>query len=366
MQRISPVKLVFLIVLLAGIAVVPCMAGCGPFQGSGDLLQITTNPRYDRNPSLFQAKDGRYWLFYTRGRDPTGIRDLNGYIPDLDFYDIYYRNAKTIPGLKIAQERMVPGPSTPLDNAQRDVAALQTGDGTIWVFASTGLGPGSDMRLFYYQLTSDGWSGPDAVPGLSYVAHVDALVRDGKIWVFYDVGYELFVISYDVNNDVWTSPVSIHADATIAKAITDREQFYVVWTTPAGEGISLSTSADGATWDSTHDPIADWPVLTDWDPVLARDGKVFRLIWAPSDTEQFLATTTSLTPENPSSWSPPVRLTTAMYGDSGWWDFWPEPILKGRTYTGSPALVFTSERNSDGTDRADGNIWLYVSRARCS
>ncbi|MDD1656475.1 MAG: hypothetical protein LUO87_03765, partial [Methanomicrobiales archaeon] len=178
-------------------------------------------------------------------------------------------------------------------------------------------------------------------------------------------GYDLFVTSYTVGTGVWSSPVGIHADATVAKAMVDGGQFYVVWTTQGGVGIFLSTSADGSTWESTSGPIADWPVLTDWDPVLTRDGKVFRLYWAPSDTEQFLATTTSLTPEDPLSWTPPVRLTTAMFGETGWWDFWPEPVMKGRTFAGSPALVFTSERNQDGTAMSDGNIWLYVSTSRC-
>ncbi len=34
--------------------------------------QITTNPNYDRNPSVFQAEDGSYWLFFTRARDGGG------------------------------------------------------------------------------------------------------------------------------------------------------------------------------------------------------------------------------------------------------------------------------------------------------
>ena len=364
MKRISVVRIACLFLVLAGIAVLPCLAACGPLQGPGDLIQITTSPYYDRNPSMFQAKDGTYWLFYTRGRDERKIRDVGGYNPDLDYYDIYYRTAKAIPGLVAAQERKVL--VTPPDNAQRDVAALQAGDGTIRVFASTGLGPGGERSVYYYTFQAGAWSGPVAVPGTDYAAHIDAVEKDGKIWVFYDVGYELFVTSYTLNSGVWSTPVSIHMDATVAKAMVDGGQFYVVWTTSGGAGIFLSTSDDGLTWESTASSIADWPgLITDWDPVLTRDGKVFRLFWAPSDTEQFLATTSSPYPMKPASWSPPVRLTTAMYGGTGWWDFWPEPVQKGRTVTGSPALVFTSERNRDGTARIDGNIWLYVSTSRC-
>jgi hypothetical protein len=251
------------------------------------------------------------------------------------------------------------------------VAALQTGDGTIWVFASTGLGPGLERSVYFYTFKAGVWYRPVAVPSTDYAAHVDAAVKDGKIWVFYDIGYELFVTSYTVKTGSWSSPVSIHEvteddpGATVAKALVDGGQFFVVWVPPTGSGVYLSSSGNGLTWTSTDTPIAQWSGLYNWDPVLARDGKVYRLFWAPSDTEQFLATTTSPTPMNPASWTLPVRLTTAIYGTTGWWDFWPEPVLRGKSAMGSPALVFTSERNGDGTARIDGNIWLYVSPSRC-
>ena len=364
MKRMSVIRIMCLFLVLAGIAV-PCLAAGGPLQAQSYLFQVTRDSHYDRNPSLMQARDGTYWLVFTRGRDPLGIRGLNGYDPDVDYYDIYYRTAKTIPGLLIAQERKVPG--TYPDNAQRDVAALQAGDGTIRVFASTGLGMGGERSVYYYTFKAGAWSGPVAVPGTDYAAHVDAVEKDGKLWVFYDRGYELFVTSYSLKTGVWSSPVSIHTEATIAKALLDNGKFFAVWVPSSGAGVYLSTSPDGITWTSTTAPIAQWPGpgITNWDPVLARDGKVFRLFWAPSNAEQFLATTSSPDPMKPASWSPPVRLTTAMSGSNGWWDFWPEPVLRGRWAMGSPAIVFTSERNREGTARIDGNIWLYVATGRC-
>lgn len=60
------------------------------------------------------------------------------------------------------------------DNAQRDIAALQASDGKIWLFASTGLGPGLERSVYYY--TYDvAWSGPTAIPDTDYAAHIDAL-----------------------------------------------------------------------------------------------------------------------------------------------------------------------------------------------
>jgi hypothetical protein len=83
---------------------------------------------------------------------------------------------------------------------------------------------------------------------------------------------------------------------------------------------------------------------------LIKDKNAFRLFWAPSDSGQFIATSTSTNPMNPSSWSTPVKLTTA----NNWWDFWPRPYKKDNLIY----LFYTSERNSDGTARTDGNIWM--------
>lgn len=315
-------------------------------------FQVTTNPKYDRNPSLLRAADGTYWLFFARGRDSRGIRGLEGYEPDLDYYDIYYKTAKSIPGLEKASETLLP--LTPPDNAQRDIAALQTADGTIWVFTSTGLGPGSERSIYYYTYNGS-WSGPTLIPGTDYAAHISALEDRGKIWVFFDYGYTLRVLSYDEAGASWSSPVTVASDATVAKAVVDEGKFYVVWTTFSGTGIYLSTSTDGNTWVSTSNPIASWSGATNWDPVLTKDKSVFRLFWAPDAglEGQFIATSTAANPTNIASWSAPVQLTTASYGANNWWDFWPQLYDKGVKY-----LIYTSERNNNGTDRTDGNIWI--------
>ncbi len=343
-------KVVIGIIGLAILLAMPVMA-LSDEKHFGKNTQITTDPKYDRNPSFFKAKDGSYWLFYTRGRDNRGIRDFQGYNPDLDYYDIYYRTSKSITELQKANDNIIR--LTYPDNAQRDVAAFQASDGTIWLFTSTGLGPGAERSVYYY--TNHGtWFGPAAIPNTADAAHVNALEYDGKIWVFFDVGYTLEVTSYD--GTIWSMPTDIHTDATVAKAIVEDGTFYVVWTTPSGSsGIYLSTSADGNTW-SIYGPIASWPGATNWDPVLIKDKNTFRLFWAPDTGSggQFIATSTSSRPTDSGSWSTPTRLTTASYNGNNWWDFWPAPYKKGE----SIYLFFTSERNSDATDRTDGNIWM--------
>jgi hypothetical protein len=317
-------------------------------------FQGTTDPKYDRNPSFFRAADGTYWLFFTRGKDNRGIRDFQDYNPDLDYYDIYYRTARSIPELQKADENIIR--LKPPDNAQRDISAFQTRDGKIWVFTSTGLGPGSQRSVYFY--TFDGsWQGPTPVPETDNAAHINALKYNGKIWVFFDVGYILEVVSYDEATTTWSAPVTVAGtDATVAKAMVDDGKFYVVWTTSSGAGIHLSISADGINWSSTGNTIASWSGATNWDPVLTKERDTFRLFWAPDagPKGQFIATSSSKNPIEPTSWSPPVKLTNACYNTNNWWDFWPQVY----SYKGESCLFYTSERDKTGKERTDGNIWM--------
>jgi hypothetical protein len=360
-KGISIIAMALVLVLVTVTLITPALAASQGIQEKA--TQLTTNPRYDRNPSLLRANDGTYWLFWARGRDNRNIRGFEGYEPDLDYYDVYYKTSKSIPGLEKAKENLIP--LTTPDNAQRDIAAVQAADGTIWVFVSTGLGQGLERSVYYY--TYDGtWHGPTAVPATDYAAHISVLEYQGKIWVFFDIGYNLYVTSYDEISAIWSStPNSVANNATIAKAIINEGTFYVVWTYVNGvdiwgSGIHLSSSPDGTKWSSTADPIAAWPSAdaTNWDPVLTVDKGVFRLFWAPDSGiaagyGQFIATATSTNPTEPASWSVGAALTTANYGGNNWWDFWPQSYDKGAQY-----LIYTSERNGDGTAMADGNIWL--------
>ena len=324
-------------------------------------VQITSDSHYERNPSVLEADNGMWWLFYTRGRDDRGVRS-NDYNPDLDYYDIYYRVARTKEGLMTAQDHKVPG-NYP-DNAQRDVSAIKTGDGTIWVFTSTGLGPGVDRSAYYYRYDRSGWSGPVIVPGTNYAAHVNAVTDGDKIFIFYDVGYNLNVTVY--RNQQWSDPVLVTTDATIGKGLSDRGVLYVVWSHIVesdnvwGDWIGLSVSHDkGLSWQS-YDRIAAWPGATNWDPALIKGTKVFKLFFAPDTGNggQFIAMSSSNNPVDTASWSVPIRVTTAQYGLNSWWDFWPDPLGIAEGHTTVVDLFYTSERNRAGTKMTDANIWM--------
>ena len=326
-------------------------------------VQITSDSHYERNPSVLKGDNGMWWLFYTRGRDDSGVRGYNGYNPDLDYYDIYYRVARTKEGLRSAQDYKVPG-NYP-DNAQRDVSAIKTGDGTIWVFTSTGLGPGADRSAYYYRYDSSGWSGPVIVPLTDYAAHVNAVTDGDSIFVFYDIGYNLSVTVY--RDQQWSDPVLVTKNATIGKGLSDRGKLYVVWSHIVesenvwGDWIGFSVSNDnGLTWQS-YDQIAAWSGATNWDPALIKGTKVFKLFFAPdtgTGKQQFIAMSSSDNPEDTASWSIPVRVTNAQFGLNSWWDFWPDPleIAEGRAIVVD--LFYASERNSAGTAMTDSNIWM--------
>jgi hypothetical protein len=357
------------------VGVIPCTAMAKNEPLNTNPVQLTTNTHYDRNPSILLADDGTYWLFFTRGRDEQGIRGYfsviqnNPYNPDLDCYDIWYKRSRSLEGLKWAPESKIPFQDD-ADLGQRDVAAVQTHDERIWVFASAGYGPegGEPRGLFVY--TYDGaWSAPSIITPEDLdnvgVGHIDALEYRDRTWVIFDYGYTLKATSLDPVSG-WSDPVNIAPYATLGKAIEVDGTLYVAWVSmdTATPDIYLSSSSDGTTW-KTAVPVAAWGNgLTNWDPVLVRDGKVFRLFWAPSDDEQFIATSSSRDPTDPASWSAPARVTTASSGLNTWWDFWPEPIPKGRNGGGTLALLYTSERNPDGTGMTDGNIWMDISVSR--
>lgn len=334
-------------------------------QSPAVYLQLTTNPHYDRNPSVFEAKDGTWWLFFTRATNPIGIRGVNGYDPDQDTYDIYFKTARSLLGLQKAAEFKVPG-SNPA-HGQRDVSALQASDGKIWVFSSTGFGNG-DNQIYYFTYCRGKWEGPTPAnfEEQKWIGHINALEYKRKIWLFYDAEYTLKSLYYDGS---WHGPYTIAEKATLGKAIVDNGVFYIVWAfldqgnNIWGSYIGLSTSTDGITW-TNRGQIAAWSAsgATNWDPVLTKEGRYFRLYWAPDagSEGQFIATSTSRNPTNPTSWTAPAKMTTASYGTENWWDFWPQPIDGDTRTCDRTFLAYTSERSSDGTSRSDGNIWLRM------
>jgi hypothetical protein len=342
-----------ILLLTINLFIAPAIAKNPPVQ----YFQITSNPAYDRNPSIIQGQDGNYWLFFAQSKSGS-IRGIDGFDPDAASYKICYKKSKTIAGLQKAPENIIPVSDTFSDNAQRDVVALHDGDGKIWVFTSSGYTYSNDNRIFYYQYNHGHWSGPTPIDNTSVAGHINAVEYKGQIWLFFDVWpYVLEGIHW--NGKIWSSPVVISENASIAKAMVDKGKLFVVWSyvvnnVEYGTYIGLSTSNDGKTWNN-HGKIISWPETgaTNWDPVLVKDKGLFRIFWAPDvgSGGQFIATSTSANPTG--MWSTPVKLTSSNYNGNSWWNFWPCPFIQNSIY-----VFYTSESNSYGTAMIDGNIWM--------
>jgi len=264
-------------------------------------------------------------------------------------------------GLKNAAEHLVPGSDAVTVNTQRDIAAVQAADGTIWLFASSGYGASSDQRIFYYQYNKTlGWTGPTGIDNTSVAGHIDAVSVGGIIWVFFDQwAYSLKEMFW--NGAGWSTPTTILDKATLGKAIYESGRFYLVWAYvdmdlgEYGKYIGLSTSTDGLVWD-TVGSIAAWPGATNWDPVLVKFGsaKAFSLYWAPDTgaTGQMIVLSTSKKPLVAGSWSSPQQITTASSGANSWWDFWPNAAKAPKD------LFYSSERDAAGTAMTNSHIWM--------
>jgi|GEM_PF-1303501 len=312
-------------------------------------VQLTANPKFDRNPTFFKANNGVWWVFFARGRgDPTAP----GYNPDIDYYDICYIKS-TDNGATWTEGTL---PSIPDGHGMGafSPAAFQ-GDGKIWVFyAANGVG------IFYFTSTDNGgsWNGPEAVPnevGYTIGNHMDAIcANDGKVWVFYhgDPGSAIYTRNFDSIN--WSSPTLMDDvltyTATPRALQQDDGTFRVVYIAGDPLGIYLASSADGATWSSS---LIINTVDDDYDPVLVKDGAMWRLFFAPyipASDHQWLMTSSS---SDLSTWSTPVRVTAGNYGANKWWDFWPEAV------TVSPELVLFYASMKDGAQRGDGEIYMF-------
>jgi hypothetical protein len=312
--------------------------------------QLTTSPKFDRNPSFFKANDGTWWVFFARGRgDPSSP----GYNPDTDFYDVCYVKSTdggltwTEGDLLVIPDGHGMGAFTP--------AALQDDSGKIWVFyAANGVG------IFYFASTDNGatWTGPTLVPnvyGYTVDNHMDAIkANDGSIWIFFTCYPDnaLYARKYDGNS--WSSLIFV-ADplsytATPRALQEDSGTFRVVFIAGDPLQIYLANSTDGIIWYNY--PIVNTP-YDDYDPVLVKDDSIWRLFFAPyipADDHQWLMTINST---DLYTWSNPVYVTAGSYGANKWWDFWPEALK-----VGSDLLLFYASMK-DGTQRGDGEIYFY-------
>ena len=343
---------VFALVLTSLALLSPAAAAATPGTLEVSLpKRLTDSPQFDRNPTFLRAIDGKWWLFFARGR---GDPEAGGYDPDTDFYDLrYLRSADQ--GLTWSEGALAAIPAGHGLGAFSP-AVIQDGIGRIWVFyAANGVG-------VYYFLSPDNgttWWGPlPAFVDNKVGNHLDALYTpDGRVWVFYqgDPGSAIHTRTY--NGVTWSERSKVADVLTYTgtpKALLDpvSGDIHVVYIAGDPLSIYLTTSTDdGDSWNNSAIVNTD---DDDYDPVLVKDGTTWRLFFAPyvpGDDHQWLMATSSA---DLAAWTAPTLVTSGEYATKKWWDFWPEAAVAA----GKLRLFYTSMK--DRTVRGDGDIYMYT------
>jgi len=312
-------------------------------------IQLTTDPHYDRNPSVFKASDGKYWLFFVRAASDTPHIPPT-YNPDADSYNVYYMTSTD--GVSWSTETNL----TVCSTGQRGMAAFQDDTGAIWVVTSA---PGNNSIL-YFKSTDNGatWTGP---VNTGYTgSHVDAFqASDGKIWIFYeDGGTGIEAIKSSDYGASWTHVTGIGPSPNdgIPKATEADGKLYVVWCNWAVGGKAwYTTSTDGLTGDSWDTPklLVDVSGTIMCDPIMIKYNGLYVLFYAPWDQATDSQWIEVITSTDLTTWSERRRVTNGGWGTTYWWDMWPEALVDGTNLY----LFYGSEKN--GTRRGDGNIFMY-------
>jgi parallel beta-helix repeat protein len=321
--------------------------------------KLTTDAHYDRNPSVFKASDGTYWLFFARSTNDSSQGygcDAGGFNCDADSYDVYYVTSSD-GGVTWSAETKISQPST----GQRGMAAFQDSGGQIWVFVG-GFG-GANNNIGYYTYSGGTWAGPTAVPGPVGANHLDALqASDGKIWVFYEATDASADAVYSSDAGVsWSAKIDVAGPyGGVPKAIQDSggalNVIYTnadkIWRTTSPTGMAGTWSAPSVVVDGGPSPNFDY------DPVIYQAGGSYGVFWAPwSDPGAGGTSSQSLkvvTSPDGATWSSAASVTNGGYGTTYWWDMWPEVLVDG----GTLRLFYGSEKN--GAARGDGNIFMYT------
>lgn len=337
----------------------PGARAAGASQNSG-AIALTSGDHYDRNSTILAAADGAYWMFFARSVDPCtrGVSGCgNGGNADNSPYNIFYMQSTDQASW-----------SSPVQLSSRDglspafygrtIAATQDSSGKIWVFWASG---GSGGPVYYYTKTpNQPWSAPNTLADHNYF-NVEAVTRGAELWLFYEDADGTGIFSRRFVNGAWSAPYqAAPAGMAIPKVYVDNGTFYLSMAQAGSYPVVsdyVSASSDGITWTTPSVAAPAHDVVTNWDPMISKQGNRLNLFFAPDtgDGAQHIAWTQS-SPRGTSWPGTSVDLTTASYGATKWWDYWPEAVnIGGATY-----LTYTSERNADATGSGPAHIWMMA------
>lgn len=351
--------------LLAGLAVASAIfaGGISPTPSSAaptnateaNSVQLTFGTHYDRNSTTLKAADGTYWMYFARSVEPCD-RATGGCNADGSQYNIFYMNSSD-PATFSNPVQLSDRTGLSQFFYGRTIAATQDSTGTIWVFWASG---GNGGPLYYYtKEPNQPWSARGELDDELYF-NVEAAARGNELWMFYEdaTGTGVFSRQYSYDSGTWSSPTPVASGMSIPKAYVDGNTFYLTMAktdTWPDVGDYVTSSTDGVNWTEPMLAVPAHDGITNWDPTIVKKGNRFSVFSAPDtgDGSQHIAWTQSSNKGR--SWPGTNQaLTTASYGTTSWWDYWPEAMVVG----GDIYLTYTSERNADATGAGPAHIWL--------
>jgi len=220
---------------------------------------IFTHPSQDMTPWLLQAQDGKLWLFWSSNR--TGD------------YDIFY-----ITSSDSGQTWTTPNPAVTNSAKDTNPVAMQARNGTMWLVWHRELSGTSSAMYKTYNGTV--WSPERTIDGVNSGHPYVLQMKDGKIWVFWDllVDVDNFEIVYRVfNGTSWSNLNRLTTrssyDDVDPAGVQDRNgTVWVFWSartdTSQGDIHYVSSDDNGAHWTDIDSLTTD--NMDDVQPCVAR------------------------------------------------------------------------------------------------
>jgi hypothetical protein len=326
---------------------------------SADVGQPRTEgSRYDRNPTLVQDGPLTYLLF---ARSQVPCNRLAGCNPDNLDYDMYVKVSPDGGKTFGPAQFVAPNPDGPGPFWGRTLAATVDAQGVIHVFWASGgnLGP-------LYQVIETGpgtFSPPQPVLGAPpLVFNVEAVTLGSDIYLYTEelgTPYGIYARRFD-GATVTSGPTLVAADKNLPKAIVDNrtggcKMTMVDASTYPDVDVYTDASPDCLNWPAPERLIVTQPGVSNWDPSLGQlpNGNYY-LFFAPDGEQGAGRQRVALTKSNDFvRWSGPQIITPGYSGGVDYWDYWPEPFVRGNQLT----LYYTSERGWNRVPHGTGHVW---------
>lgn len=358
-------------VLAAAIAAV--VLAVAPAVAMAEVGQARTSgngpgQKYDRNPSVVTDGAATY-LFFARSEANCNrlSTPVSPGCPDNISYDLYYKKSldggKTYGPATLVATNPTPG-FGPFYG--RTISAVATPDG-VHVFWANGGTIGPVYHLFK-PTGSDTFSSPEVTPNTTpLIFNVWAVSRGSEVLLYseeYDPTQSITARRYTASGPTLTpagGPTDLPdtQDANIPKAFVDSGGTVRLTMVKPGEGGDYVTSSqDGLAFPPPTLAAPADEGAVNWDPNLVQNaGGVYFLYYAPDDGtgRQRIAVTSS---NDFVHWTATREISPGQTGGTRYWDYWPEPVLRGNQVV----LYYTSERGfTDGSSgkypTGQGHVW---------